>query len=392
MPKIIPPGFTETKISRRHRKDCKKHDRCDCPFELYGYVNGVRIREALHTERMDIAVDRQRRREGRMDPAPASAPPPAPVKEPDPDCSIDEAIQKFLAWSKVNSVAESTLVQYGYDLKHFVRFCARNKIRSARQITPPVANDLVLSLADYAATTRAQKFTVSKALITYLQRTGFLSREVMMGRGPRRPKQGAHRPLERIEQRRILAACQTPQERALIMVLLATGLRGVDARQVCFSHFDLKRRLLRMTPQKTRETSGEEVIIPELPVSLCAALSALPRAIDSDYVFPEWIGHHRRGESKKDGDDAGRQRYLRWLSQLMARAKVQATGHDLRCTFAVERLKEGSSMYDVSLMLGHSNVSITQRYYARWENKDALIERLAAVMEKARFDHFEKAS
>lgn len=394
MPKVIPSNLTETELYRRHSKDCKNPKRCDCCFWIYGYIGGKRVQESLGTRRQDIAVDRQRRREGRMDPTPAPADPAPPRKEPDPDCSIEEGIQKFLAWSKVNSVADSTLSQYRYGFRHLAKFCSSRKIRSFRAITKTVGNDLVLSLVKYAASSRVTNFTMLRGLFGYLRDAGLMGEDPLPRRGPRRPKQGAHRPLERSEQRRALAACQTPEERVLIMLLLATGLRGVDARKVRFSHLDLKRRMLRMTPQKTEETSGQEVIIPNLPVDLIAALSALPRPIDSDYVFPEWNGFSelRRRARTKDGDDAGRQRYLRTVTLLMARAKVKATGHDFRCTFAVERLKEGVSIYDVSLMLGHANVSITQRYYAKWANKDALIERLSSAMEKARFDHFEMAS
>jgi integrase len=40
--------------------------------------------------------------------------------------------------------------------------------------------------------------------------------------------------------------------------------------------------------------------------------------------------------------------------------------HTLRHTFAVELLKAGVDIRKVSKALGHSSVTITERYYAKW--------------------------
>jgi integrase len=47
-------------------------------------------------------------------------------------------------------------------------------------------------------------------------------------------------------------------------------------------------------------------------------------------------------------------------------AGVQGTTHMFRHTFAVELLKAGVDIRKVSRALGHSSVTITERYYARW--------------------------
>lgn len=377
MPKILPSDFTETEIYRRHRADCKNPQRCQCPLWMYGYIHGQRVRESLKTTRFDVAVDRQRRREGHA-PAPVAPPPPEPPAEPEPsNCSIEQGVQKFLDWGQVNGVTEMTLKHYRYDFRHFTQFCAAHKVRSPRAVTKSVAADFVLTLSKYSGTTRVTRFNLLRTLFRYWRESDWMGADPLPSRGPRPPRHGAHRPLDQREQRLILAASQTPEEKALIWLLVATGLRGVDVRRLRWPNLDLKQRMLRITPQKTRESSGQEVIIPALPPELIAALHALPRSIDSDLVLPQFASSRRH--------------YMRVLSRLLARAQVQATGHDLRCTFAVERLHEGATLYDVSLLLGHASVVTTQRYYAKWENKQALTERLSGVMEKGRFGHFEKA-
>jgi len=52
--------------------------------------------------------------------------------------------------------------------------------------------------------------------------------------------------------------------------------------------------------------------------------------------------------------------------QVFRAAGVDGTSHMLRHTFSVELLKAGVDIRKVSKALGHSSVTITERYYAKW--------------------------
>lgn len=53
--------------------------------------------------------------------------------------------------------------------------------------------------------------------------------------------------------------------------------------------------------------------------------------------------------------------------------------HRLRDTFAVRRLEAGIQIGDLSKMLGHSSVTMTERYYAKWtKGREDRLEGLAA--------------
>jgi len=59
--------------------------------------------------------------------------------------------------------------------------------------------------------------------------------------------------------------------------------------------------------------------------------------------------------------------WRRKLAQLFTMAKVQGGHpHRFRHTFAVELLKKGVPMEEVSILLGHSSVRITEKHYASW--------------------------
>ena len=53
--------------------------------------------------------------------------------------------------------------------------------------------------------------------------------------------------------------------------------------------------------------------------------------------------------------------------------------HRLRDTFAVRKLVAGIPLEDVSRLLGHSSVKVTEAYYARWTaSRKVRLERMLA--------------
>jgi integrase len=52
--------------------------------------------------------------------------------------------------------------------------------------------------------------------------------------------------------------------------------------------------------------------------------------------------------------------------QVFKQAGIEGTSHMFRHTFSVELLKAGVDIRKVSRALGHSSVTITERYYAKW--------------------------
>ncbi len=52
--------------------------------------------------------------------------------------------------------------------------------------------------------------------------------------------------------------------------------------------------------------------------------------------------------------------------RVFEKAGIDGTSHMFRHTFSVELLKAGVDIRKVSRALGHSSVTITERYYAKW--------------------------
>ena len=111
-----------------------------------------------------------------------------------------------------------------------------------------------------------------------------------------------------------------------------------------------------------RRAKSGELVICELPRPVAAELEGLEDG--REHFF--WTGRARPGTVA----NYWRQR----LAQIADKAGVQDfRTHRLRDTFAVELLLADVSIEDVSVLLGHSSVQTTERYYAPW---DPLLEEL----------------
>ena len=157
-------------------------------------------------------------------------------------------------------------------------------------------------------------------------------------------------PLAREEIRAMFAAAGgSTRERALLMLMRYSGLAIRDAATL--RRDDVHGPLLTM-----RRAKSGELVICELPRPVADELENCGH--DERHFF--WTGRSNPGTVA----NYFRQR----LARIAEKAGVQGfRTHRLRDTFAVELLLADVSIEDVSVLLGHSSVQTTERYYAPWD-------------------------
>jgi integrase len=137
--------------------------------------------------------------------------------------------------------------------------------------------------------------------------------------------------------------------REAIILAIDTGLRREELFGLCWHQIDFKRGII---TTGTRTKSGRARMVP-VPSRTAQILTQLPRSLESDFVLI-------------NPDTGTRYRQLnRGLKAAMRRARIKdLCWHDLRRTAGCRWLQKGRSMEEVSILLGHSSVAVTEARYA----------------------------
>jgi len=146
-----------------------------------------------------------------------------------------------------------------------------------------------------------------------------------------------------------LALDQEPNQIAAsaIALLAATGARRSEAMKAKWEHVDVERRLWVVPVSK----SGRRRHIPLSDAAL-RILARQPRPDGCPWVFP---GKDRQ---KPIGCLRNAWRSVKERAGLPTDLRL----HDLRHTFASTLVSKGRTLYEVSQLLGHSQMSMTMRY------------------------------
>ena len=138
--------------------------------------------------------------------------------------------------------------------------------------------------------------------------------------------------------------------RLLVTLLVLTGIRLGEALKSTWADISLENRTLWLGDTK----SGKPRTVP-LSDEALRVMEELAQLRVSDSLFP--------GKSGSPMSRPGRQ----------YRALIAAAGtpglwmHDLRRTFSTLACRNGASVHDVSQLLGHSNIKVTERYIVAHE-------------------------
>jgi len=144
----------------------------------------------------------------------------------------------------------------------------------------------------------------------------------------------------------LLDACRRSRSKILypvVILALWTGLRKMEILKLEWNRVDLHRGLIHLIETK----GGRPRTIPIMGHAL-ELISQLPRT--SRYIFPTRTGEYRRHLADC------------WYPMIRSAGIEDLTFHHLRHHFASTLALQGVPLYDISVLLGHKNISQTQRY------------------------------
>jgi integrase/recombinase XerD len=275
--------------------------------------------------------------------------------------TLDEAWQKFLGQAKARKLSRASIYKYDLLRRRMEDFAKRQGLYLLRDF-----NTDVLEL--FQSEWTGGDVTLSKALerLKSFCRAAFLRKWIdenpaLTLRGPK-PKLRPTLPFTQEEMTRILTATGNYRDkarktgqtnalrvRAFVLVLRYTGMRLGDVATLSTD------RVVGNKIQLYTQKTGVPVYC-VLPQFVADLLERLPR-ISQQYFW--WTGN-----STPHTVNGIWQRTLQSLFKLAGIKNGFA--HRFRDTFSVELLLVGVPMEQVSILLGHTNIRVTQQHYNPW--------------------------
>lgn len=366
-------------VYTRHYPPCEKKNpawrRCKCPKWIQGTLDsGEFIRRSAKT-RSWAKAQKQANEIENPDPAKTTQRPDPIVRKPKPDpnrCAISTAVEKFLDDAKSRGLKDSSRGK----LK---TLCERQLLKWAQKGSYTYLDELTTAnLTDFrngwkdGALARKKKHERLISFLAFCIRCGWITTNPAesMGRVKADPVPTDYFPREEFE--KIVDSTYLYQEkgyvevrnhatrlRTMTLLMRWSGLRISDA--VTLERYRLDGNNLLLYQAKTKLP----VFVP-LPPDVAEALRTVPPGPKPNPRYFFWTGNGDPRSAVKDW-----QRSFRRLFKIANITKLD--GSKKRCfpqmfrdTFAVELLLSGVPLDQVSILLGHSSVKITEKHYAPW--------------------------
>ena len=294
--------------------------------------------------------------------------------------SYDQATEEFLQYlTHYRGYSPSTVTAYGIDLQKFRRFLETKLglVPSPGEITRQQIIQFGMSLGRVAPLTLRRKYACLASLFGFLQDMGYVQANP------------AHRlPLPKVKQpvpiflteetaQQLIAAARKPWQRALVILLLSTGIRRTEVVTITLDDLDLEQRQVLI-----RGKGGKQRVVPLTEQAVEAIEEYLKCRVKtkSRHLFVSTTGGHAiQGRIVN-----------RILNRILRRAGMEGQGitpHKLRHTFATHLIRSGADIRTVQELLGHADIQTTARYlHSDTRTKQLAVGKLSGLLSTASAD------
>ncbi|MBI4569461.1 MAG: tyrosine-type recombinase/integrase [Planctomycetes bacterium] len=272
--------------------------------------------------------------------------PVAPALAP---CPITRFITVYLADLAVDR-RPATVDEAGRALRRFSLFLGSRPLET---LARPDARLFLLALRQtrLSAPTCNKTFRHVKAALAWAEEAGVIPRHPWRATRALRCDAPSVRTVSRLEISRLLGACRSPAQRALILLMADCGLRTREAVSLRAAWIDFPRLLIRLPAEACKSRRGRTVGLTRRAMAALreAGMMRRPRAL----LFPGRFNAGRPITQPYEG-----------LRALWRRAGVVGVPYDLRRTAITRWLSVGTSPNACASLAGHRSPVTTLKHYA----------------------------
>lgn len=263
--------------------------------------------------------------------------------------NAENKIPLFLAVKKLEGMSDKTLKNYKYELQKFSDFMPK----AVEEITHnDVRMYLITRCKDIKETSKATKIYILKAFFQWLLEEEYVDKNIMdkikTPKIPKRLREGLA--LEQIELLR--EACKTPRQRAIFELFITSGIRVSELSSLNIKDLNLNDLSAKVIGKGNKERKF--LFTPKAKILIQQYLET--RNDESPALFVSKKIPYNRLSTR--------------AIQIEIKAIRTNSGidedvfpHKLRHSFCEIKANSGMSMTVLQKLMGHGNLSTTERYY-----------------------------
>jgi site-specific recombinase XerD len=293
---------------------------------------------------------------------------------------VPDALEMFLLDCEARRFTAHTLRFYRGRLKLFVEWCAEQDSPGLGELTPTHLRRFLVELSrrNLSSAYVHSHARALRAFLNYCVRDGLIESSPFARVQMPRLEKKILPALTSAEVQRIVAACETERDRALVLFLLDSGVRASELCALDEGDVDLSTGAVQVRSgkgQKDRMTyigaSTRKQVVRYLK---------LERPGDGPALFVS----HKVGRT---GRPVGERLTYSGVAQMFKRLR-RATQvrhccpHAMRRTFAINCLRGGMNIYVLARLMGHADITVLRHYLELVQDDLQNAHQQAAVVDK----------
>lgn len=270
--------------------------------------------------------------------------------------TLQQALDHFMLDAQAKRLAASTLIYYRARLTLFFGWCEGQQLSRVADVTTQDLRRFFVYLQEQGYSSHYQH-GIARAVRRFFN---FCTEEGIIDQSPMQRV-----PMPKVDKKvlpaltsqevtRVLGKCYSERDKAIVLLLLDSGLRVSEMTALNTDDIDMTTGVV--TVRKGKGGKGR-----------VTQIGARTRKQLSRYYLDRNQGPPKKGKSgpvffSQRGRRLKLDAVVKFMTRLSERSGVHVTAHKLRRTFAINCLRNGMSEHVLAKLMGHADLAVLKQY------------------------------